>query len=77
MNDIPRPININWFPSSKWGLCCYWFTNSRVRHIAVTNGRKLKPTVLWWPSSLWHHISWHSVSRFNRWREHTDRQTDR
>jgi len=51
MNDMSRPINSNWFSSSKWGLCCYWFTNSRARHIVVTNIMELKPTVLWWPSN--------------------------
>ena len=74
MNDIPKPININWFPSSNWGLCCYWFTNSGVPHVVVTNGKELKATVLWWPSNIWRHILWHSVSWFNRWSGHTDGQ---
>jgi len=49
---------------------------SRVRHVIVTNGRELKPMVLWWPSNLWRHISWHSVWRFNRWSERRKGQTE-
>jgi len=76
MYNIPVPINFNRYHSSNWGLCCYWFTNSCVRHIVVTNSRELQPTVLWWSSNVWRHISWHSVSRFNGWSERTHRQTD-
>jgi len=49
-------------------LCCYCFTNSRVRHVVVTNGTEMKRRMFRWPSKVWRHISWLSGS----WQTHTD-----
>ena len=56
---------------SEWCLCCCCFTNSLVRHFVVTNGREMKPTVLWWPSNVRRHISLQLVQQMKRSDTHT------